>query len=87
VTAGISELPEKGKGTAVYPIPAKDEIIIISDREIEGVAIYDLSGRAVLTSGALGKEGKMSVSDLRQGLYVLRVQSKEGTEHLKIIKE
>ena len=60
----------------VYPNPASTMVYV------EGVqdgtcAIFDLAGRCMMTS-AIGNDGGVNVSGLRQGMYIMRVTTLQG---------
>jgi phenolic acid decarboxylase len=57
---------------SVYPNPAKYELYIRSDSPVEKVEIYSPSGRLVASEHRFN--GKIDVSRLSEGVYVLRMQ-------------
>ena len=71
-------------GISVYPNPAVNELEI--DAELSQDAVYSI----VTTSGTIAKKGsavgKVSVSDLSSGLYVLVVQDYSGIQTTKFYK-
>ncbi len=73
----------------VYPIPAKDKIYIsIFDNNIKDVklSIVDISGRLVLESQSdISSGSSIDVSNLSEGLYVLRLHTHEGVFNRKIM--
>jgi hypothetical protein len=69
----------------VYPNPAKEEIFIKSDSLIKQVEIYSLTGALLLSCNNFN--GKISISALPQGVYLIRVYTNEGVAVSKIVKE
>jgi len=70
---------------SIYPNPAKDEIFIKSELQIGKVEIYSLAGSLIISE--CNFNGKISVSDLLQGIYLLKVCSDKGVAISKIVKE
>lgn len=65
----------------VYPNPAHDFIhISIEARKGETfhVNIYDLNGRLIKTSAVENGRGKLSISELKQGVYLMKVYDRAG---------
>lgn len=74
----------------VYPNPASDVITIANNESIgiEKVSIIDINGRIVKTqSFANESEIQLNISDLKAGVYIFNVSTKEGTATKKIIKK
>ncbi|MDR0872277.1 MAG: T9SS type A sorting domain-containing protein [Prevotellaceae bacterium] len=69
----------------IFPNPAKDEIFIESDLSIQKVEICSLTGSLLLLENNFN--GKISVSSLPQGVYLLKVYTDKGLEISKIVKE
>jgi len=69
----------------VYPNPSSDQIIIITpnSEEIISMTIYDISGKEMDVPSTTNT---IDVSNLPNGLYMLKVISEKGPISLKIIK-
>lgn len=67
----------------VYPNPAKDYITIDSEdnQVIKTVTIVDVQGRTVFTVN--GNTTKISVSNLKQGMYFMTLETETGTSTTK----
>jgi hypothetical protein len=67
---------------SVYPNPASDMIFLKSfdSKNIENVAIVDMTGRTVYRSKSIGNEG-INISNLSSGLYILNVTGLDGFVH------
>ncbi len=63
----------------LYPNPAKDFITITSEdnQVIKNVTIVDVQGRNVFTSNV--ETGRISVSNLQQGMYFITLETETGT--------
>jgi len=58
----------------VFPNPATTEIQIQSDEQISTLAIYDLTGKILLTQNALLPNDRVNISKLNSGLYILKIR-------------
>lgn len=66
-----------------FPNPATSILNIQSTEAIENITIYNLTGAAVQTE----TKNVFSVSELPAGIYLLRVQTANGTSTSRFIKE
>jgi hypothetical protein len=75
-------------GIDIYPNPATDEIYI-SDRNgnIEGVFMYDISGRLVLTIPNSSPTENINISHLNTGIYLIELKTTEKVLTIKIVKK
>ena len=69
----------------IFPSPAKEEIFIKSELPVNSVEIYSLPGALVFSEPNF--TGKILISDLPKGIYVVRVYAETGVVTEKIIKE
>jgi hypothetical protein len=74
---------------AAYPNPSNQEVTIsISTTELYSIEVADLSGVLLL---AIQNEDKgthrLDLSAWASGVYIVNVTSKQGTKHLKVIKQ
>jgi len=74
----------------IYPNPASD-IITISNKEnigVEKISIVDMNGRVVKTQSLTNQsEIQLNISDLRAGVYIFNISTKEGNASKKVIKK
>ncbi len=61
---------------SVYPNPASTVLNIRTNSQIQNVAVYDITGRIVLQQ----TEDVVNVSGLRNGLYIIQVNTTDGVE-------
>jgi len=69
----------------IYPNPVKDELFIESELPIKKVEIYSLAGALLLSDNDFN--GKISVSALSKGIYMVRVYTDSGLVTEKVVKE
>jgi len=68
----------------VYPNPASEHIHITGDITIERIAVYDLTGQLIYTDHINHKSGRINVSGLQEGLYLLRIINADGADTKKV---
>ncbi|SDI36804.1 Por secretion system C-terminal sorting domain-containing protein [Chryseobacterium jejuense] len=79
------DLDSKKGGVSVYPNPSTDFITIASKEDVKTVTISSPEGKTVLTTE---NTGKIDVSKLSKGVYILQGALKNGTVvSKKIIKK
>ncbi len=77
---GIEDL-ENTASYSVYPNPTSETIFIKSSVNKQmHVDIYDMQGKKILTS-EFTKEGAISLSELSEGLYQLKISDAAGTHY------
>lgn len=83
---GISEI--SSFDFIYYPNPVKDELNITSQKVIQSVSVYNLSGQQVSSQKLNVNNGKVSISSFAPGVYVFRAVLEGGqVETFKIIKK
>ncbi len=70
----------------VWPIPAQDYITISADR-VKKVDIKNLNGKTLVNTTEIPGDGRISISHLTSGLYILRIHTPNGTHTTKLIKQ
>ncbi|MBO4655973.1 MAG: Omp28-related outer membrane protein [Bacteroidales bacterium] len=83
LTVGISE--NNATGTAIFPNPATDVLNVISESMINQVEIYNVQGQ--LVKAVYGNVDNISISDLNNGMYFVKVTTDNGTATHKMIKK
>lgn len=66
---GLSE--SELENVSVFPNPASDQVTVISAVENLNVNLYDVSGRLILEKEMSGKQIKLNISGLSNGMYRL----------------
>jgi len=74
---------------SVYPNPANDFLTLdkVNEINIEKIELIDLSGRIVMTSLSNENRSTIDLSSLNSGIYILKVESDNGTLTEKIVKQ
>lgn len=83
---GVGEASEQR--VSVSPNPTKD-LVVVECENLKGISVYTLDGRMTKTNNGLNADVfTLDMSDVPQGIYVLRVETREGTViNRKIIKK
>ncbi len=68
----------------VYPNPANQFVNISSEREINKVNVYSLTGKRVITTSTLNNN-RLDVSNLSSGIYMMKLTSGNLTASKKLI--
>ena len=73
----------------IYPNPTNDVLHIETESEIEEISIFDVFGRAIVAESQSHKDTKTSVdlSDLKSGIYFVKINTNEGNIVKRIIKQ
>ncbi len=71
----------------VYPNPAKDVLFFNSDSQILEIEIYSISGQLIIAQQPNLNNGKIDISKLNIGSYVVKLQSENGVQIKKIVVE
>ncbi|MDR0507429.1 MAG: T9SS type A sorting domain-containing protein [Dysgonamonadaceae bacterium] len=69
----------------VYPNPAKDVINIDSEKNIESVSVFDMTGR--LLEQIDSWTGSLSTKNWKQGVYLIKIITPDGEATRKVVKE
>lgn len=80
-TTGIDDV--ENAQVAVYPNPANN-MVMVEAENVNLVQVMDINGRVVLSSE---RAGRLDVSGLAAGVYVVRVVCADGVSTIKIVKE
>lgn len=70
-----------------YPNPVNDVLTIASESIIDNIKVYTLSGQRVMTNTEIGTEIHLNLSDLRTGLYLVKVKTGSENKVIKITKD
>ncbi len=69
---------------SLWPNPARDEVVIQSDKKITNIEVIDMSGRSVLQMRP-SANNRYRLSMLQSGNYYIRVSSDSHAEVIKIL--
>ncbi|WP_159427079.1 DUF7619 domain-containing protein [Formosa haliotis] len=84
----VDEISENEDSIQAYPNPVEDVIYLKSANSLEfEVALYTLLGQHILTKSNNVGHASLKVSDLKTGMYLLKITSnKDTTKTIKFIK-
>lgn len=86
-TTGINQLQKEG-GLEFYPNPTSSIVNIQSENNIQETIIFDLNGRAILTSNQSNTSNiELNVQNLESGTYILYIKTDSETFKKKLIIE
>ncbi|MDD6613762.1 MAG: T9SS type A sorting domain-containing protein, partial [Bacteroidales bacterium] len=72
---------------SVYPNPANNEAVVLSNFRVEAIEIYDMSGRMVKREDVSAYELHLDLQTLASGSYVFKIKTVKGTIEKKVIKQ
>ncbi len=79
-----------GGAITVYPNPSTDKVsVLIKDKKVDEISVFDLNGRKVLTKDVLDLKNQnidLDVKGLTNGLYFINAVSGDENIQLKFIK-
>jgi hypothetical protein len=71
----------------VFPNPATDKVVILGDKEVESVTVYDCMGHLLIKQECRSFSPVINVSGLQKGLYIARIETSSGQSTVKILIE
>lgn len=74
------------KAVSIYPNPTTEVLNLNVNAKVNSADIYDLSGKLV-RNVTVSSDNKVNVKDLRNGTYVLKVNTEAGSTSHKFIKK
>jgi uncharacterized repeat protein (TIGR01451 family) len=89
-TNSLTTLSKTKSTIRLYPNPTKQETTLSFTNYQKQVAykLLNLSGQVVLEKANLyGKEVKVNLSEVPNGMYLLEVKTEDGSERLKVVRE
>lgn len=85
---GTLSIPENTIGELVnlYPNPTSDVITISSSSEIISIQLVDMSGKLIQSTDTQSTMANLNLSTLKNGVYLLQIETVNGTVIKKVIK-
>ena len=77
---------EKTQSINIYPNPANDRLYIEAETEIKDVVIYDVYGRRLQSIVNSQQSLSVDLSDLKSGIYFIKINTNKGNIVKRIIK-
>lgn len=81
-STGILHILSAAQECVVYPQPARDEIMISCDGEIQSVAVYDMLGQQIKSWSS--KQDRYLIGNIPPGNYIVIVKDKERAYNKKL---
>lgn len=72
---------------SVYPNPVSDLLVVNSDSPMNGIEIYDMQGRVVMSATPTDQACQLSVAELSSGVYSLRIITSKNVVVRKFVKK
>ncbi len=72
---------------SIFPNPANDFLNINSELNIESISIFDISGKEVINIKSASNNNEINVSNLKSGVYFVRIINEEGIYQTKFVKK
>jgi hypothetical protein len=83
-TASVDDV---ANSISMFPNPTSGIVRLSSIENMVSATITDLSGKTVHETGLSGVDGQVDLSNLAQGMYLLRVNSTQGISTMRVIKD
>ncbi len=83
VTLGVDDFETQDTSVKVYPNPTKNSFQIDSNKTIESVELYNITGQLLKT---FSEEANYDISDLATGIYIANIKTQLGSKTLRIVK-
>ena len=85
IHTGDTKIVEVTAGISISPNPAANGFYLPTNVNAKNISIYDVRGALVLS--ALNTNNYVDVSSLQRGIYIVQIQTEEGTYPVKLIKK
>lgn len=83
----INALTNKALSISIYPNPATESISVQGVETASTVSIFDVKGKQLFSRNITPENTKMYVESLSRGMYIVKIQNKEGVFLSKFLKE
>jgi hypothetical protein len=86
IQVGAQALPELDKtDIRVFPQPATNQLTVVAGVEINKITFCDLGGRVLRIIPVEAKEQLITLDFVQNGMYLLLIESENGTSVRKIL--
>ena len=75
------------EGFSLYPTIVKEELNFRSQNKVEAITVFNLLGQKVFSGAPNTNNSSINLSNLRPGVYVVKVSAEGKTGSYKIVKE
>ncbi len=83
----LSTNPFEAISYKMYPNPVKDNFVYFSAKQDLDIIIYDILGKQVLNAKVNASKDFVDISNLNKGIYLVKINSSQGTVTKKLIKQ
>jgi hypothetical protein len=89
IVLSTKSIENKENNYSIFPNPARDIITVSSlTSKNAKITVYDLNGRAVITTSINGNQKEIEVNQISRGIYLMKIVSSDKTiDMVKFIKE
>ncbi len=75
------------EGISIYPNPASERLFIHGSGEGSLARIFNISGQQIITRSLQGSTDEIDISDLKEGIYMIRIEQNDQALVKKFIKK
>jgi hypothetical protein len=79
----LTEIDELIVGSGLYVYATATEFVVKTDEEVKSLTLFDLSGKVLRKVS----ESIIGAADIQKGIYILRIETENGVETKKVIKQ
>ncbi len=83
---GIDDVELDFVEAKIYPNPATSNLNIEAEDNIMQIELFDVLGKKVFSKMSNQKNINIDISPLKEGLYILKLQTKKGIGTYKVVK-
>ena len=73
--------------TSVFPNPVTDLLHVLSETDLISIAIIDLNGKTLLRTPWPAAQSAIDIGKISSGMYIVEIQTEQGTGFQRIIKK
>ena len=70
-----------------YPNPVTDNLNLLTNQKIDAVTIYNLVGQEIMLITPNSTSAQIEMSNLPQGIYLLKIDVKDKHKIIKVMKK
>ncbi|RYH76081.1 T9SS type A sorting domain-containing protein [Flavobacteriaceae bacterium 144Ye] len=87
-TLGVNDF-SFGKSITIYPVPAKNEINIVSNQSISNIRgeILDVMGKLLYSFDMEAEEKHIDITTFQSGIYFLKLETENATTTKRFVKQ
>jgi hypothetical protein len=86
-TNGVKQITHEGEDVVIFYDSKQDAVCIKSGKPVLRVAIYDMQGQTIVHAKKKAKDHVVSLSSAPRGIYIVKVNTDDGTLLKKIVKK